>query len=81
MSSKIDHAKRQFESTFLKEFAALTRFPQTTALRIARDNVEDILIMYNDAYSPLETARYLCKLINIDEIREAPSFSASAGWR
>ncbi len=82
MSSKIDYEKKQFESKFLKEFSALTRFTQTTALRVAREYVEDILILYNDGFTALDTARYICQLINIDEIKRSQySISASASWR
>ena len=52
------------------------------ALKVARDYVEDVLILYNDGYSPPETARYICKLINVDEIKQSQySLSASAHWR
>lgn len=82
MSNKIDYEKKQFEAKFLKEFSALTRFPQSTALRVAREYVEDILILYNDGFSPLDTARYICKLINIDEIKRSQySASANTSWR
>ena len=66
MRSKVDPATKQFESSFLKEFAAQTRLPQTTALRLARERVEDILIMFNDGYSALETARYIRKLVSTE---------------
>lgn len=82
MSRTVDHALKQFESKFLREFSALTQFSQSTALRIARDYAEDILILYNDGYSTLETARYICKLIDVAELKKNQySLAASASWR
>lgn len=82
MSHTIDHAKKQFESQFLRNFSALTKLSQSIALKVARDYVEDVLIMFNDGYSPLETARYLCKLIDVAEIKDSQySMSVSASWR
>lgn len=82
MNHKIDYAQKQFEVRFLKEFSALTKFSQTTALSVARQYAEDVLILFNDGYSPVETAKYLCGLIDIEEIKRS-QFSLGVGvrWR
>lgn len=79
--SSIDYAKRQFESELLRELGTLTKLPQQTVLRIARENAEDILAMYNGECSGKQAARLVFQQIDTGKEREQFALSASAGWR
>lgn len=79
--SGIDYEKRQFESELLREMGALTKLPQQTVLRVAREYAEDILAMYNGECTGKQAARLVVELIDTDKEREQYALSASAGWR
>lgn len=82
MTVKVDTQKKQFESSFLKAFSALTRMSQNVALQTAREHVEAVLAMYNDGYTAMETAQYLRQLIDIDQIKHSQSGQPlTAGWK
>jgi len=79
--SSIDYAKKQFESELLRELGALTKLPQQTVLRVAREYAEDVLAMYNGECSGRQAARLVFEMIDTAKEREQYTMSASAGWR
>lgn len=79
--SSIDYAKRQFESELLRELGALTKLPQQTVLRVAREYAEILLAMYNGECSGKQAAKLLFEMIDTDREREQYAVSARAGWR
>lgn len=80
-SSGLDSAKRKFETDLLRELGAITRLPQQTVLRIAREHAEELLALYNGECSGKQAAIHLKKTIDWESERDQFAFSASAGWR
>ena len=71
MSTKDDYEKKHFEVSVLKEFSARTKLTQTNAMKICRQHAGQILTMYSDGYTAQDTAKHICSLINVDEIRSS----------
>lgn len=79
--SKIDHFKRLFEQDLLRELGAITRLPQQTVLRLAREQAEELLALYLGECSGKQAAQKIAHLIDADRAREAYTAPVSAGWR
>lgn len=79
--SLFDTEKKQFEAEFLRELGLLTRLNQQVVMRIARQNAEEILPLYNGQCSGKDAARIVFGIIDTDKERDNRAVSVSAGWR
>lgn len=63
-----------FENSFLKELSALTQLTQKETINLARTHVDYVLTMFNDDFTPRETAFFVRGLRHIS-VTETPQYT------
>lgn len=61
---------KEFESNLLKEFSSRTRLTQKLSLKTCRSFSSQILTMFNDGYTPAQTAVWVISQIDVNKIKD-----------